>query len=477
MGRFLLAAAAALFAFPAVAFDTHSRLLLLQTIDRPVLDLDFTRMTTLDPRITFSRASNSTGLNCASPQLVVTLSTDVPVLGVCDNNGRSLGWSNWTASTIQNKWSRDLTQSGTWVKVNTTAALNQTGVDGAANSATLVSASGANGTILQPLPAGAINRILSADVKRVVGNGPVSMTMDGGATWSLITASINSLTYTRVPPDGMAQTVLNPSFGFKLDVSGDAIAVDYVQLESDVNSSLVAPTPRVLTTNGGNIVRASDVASINLSSIPGLNLDDFTVVYKVVTPKWFGAVPQGSNKGVIQFDNGTDGESLTSYMQANAPIDLNNNDYVWLGRHGGNIVTSKVRCASTEGQIGFLTPVVAGSFGTVSVGYNINTGIGISCNNGAGSGNMIEVFFTPIGLASHALTRLLIGATGNNSTPMNGYIQRLQIYNGRRRGGALTSIQAALQPGTPYLSPVYLQLDAGGFILYETGSNIQCNKC
>jgi hypothetical protein len=457
----------------ASAWDTRVMQRLTEAQDRPVLDLDFTRMSTLDPRITFSRASPSTGISCVTGQLV-TFAANQPAIGVCDERGQPLGLSVWVASNIVNQWARDLTQSQ-WVKAGVTAALSQAGVDGVANSASLVTATAPSGTVLQSvINASAINRILTADVKRVTGGGQVWMTQDGGKNWSEITAWINSAGWSRVPPQGLVQTTLNPSFGFKLSTSGDAIAVDYVNLENDQNSTLVAPSPRVLTTTTQNVIRNSDLPALSLAKVPGLDTDHFTIMYRVVTPIWYGILTQGAAKDIVQLDDGSDaGFAMLGYLQANSVPDPRNNDYVWLV-YGGN---TKVRCSYVPtATLNTLVQIYPRAFGVMAGGYDINSGIGNACNNATGIGTAPETKITQdAARPSHTLARLLIGQQTTLISAMNGYIQRLQIYNGRRTSGALMAMTARLNAGSPTVTPGKLQLEADGVLTYESGSPVQCN--
>ncbi len=119
---------------------------------------------------------------------------------------------------------RDLTQSG-WIKTNSTAAKTQTGIKSDANTASLLTATANDATAFYPVTLAAAVRTFSAFVKRVAGTGAVSITRDGGTTYTDITSQINSSTWTRVT---LTSTVTDPSIGFKLAVSGDAIAIDAV---------------------------------------------------------------------------------------------------------------------------------------------------------------------------------------------------------------------------------------------------------
>ena len=85
-------------------------------------------------------------------------------------------------------YSNDLTNAA-WTKTNITAALNQTGADGVANSASSITASAANGTVLQSITLASSQRIQSALVKRITGTGVINMTTDGGTTWVAVTTA------------------------------------------------------------------------------------------------------------------------------------------------------------------------------------------------------------------------------------------------------------------------------------------------
>jgi hypothetical protein len=119
---------------------------------------------------------------------------------------------------------RTLNTAG-WAITNGTRSVNQTGIDGSANSCTLFTASSANATLLYAVTQAAATRTFSAFVKRTTGIGRVWITRNGGTTRQDITALINTETFTRV---SMATSVLNPSLGFIIETSGDAIAIDAV---------------------------------------------------------------------------------------------------------------------------------------------------------------------------------------------------------------------------------------------------------
>jgi len=152
-----------------------------------------------------------------------------------------LGFRREAAATNNLLHSRDLSNAAWSTKTNITAAKTATGLDGIANTATTLTATAADAVILQPITLASAARCASAYVKRRTGTGTISFTQDGGSTWTDITAQINSSTWSRVQ---ITATLANPSVGFKIGTSGDAIDVDCVQNEAGA----VATSPIVTTT-------------------------------------------------------------------------------------------------------------------------------------------------------------------------------------------------------------------------------------
>lgn len=157
-------------------------------------------------------------------------------------------------------WNRDLT-NGVWTASSCTVAKDQTGNDGTVNGASSLTAVGANATVLQSITLASSARFQSAWVKRLNGSGTINMTMDNGSTW---TAIVPTGTWTKliIP----TQTMANPTVGFRIVTSGDAIAVDFVQNE---NSGLFSSSPIPTTTVG--VTRAADAIQILLSAIAGFS--------------------------------------------------------------------------------------------------------------------------------------------------------------------------------------------------------------
>jgi hypothetical protein len=206
-----------------------------------------------------------------------------------------LGFRREAAATNNLLHSRDLSNAAWSTKTNITAAKTATGLDGIANTATTLTATAADAIILQPITLASAARCSSAYVKRRTGTGTISFTQDGGSTWTDITAQINGSTWSRVQ---ITSTLANPSVGFKISTSGDAIDVDCVQNEAGA----VATSPIVTTTT--TVTRNAEALSYQTAS----NID-FAVgtIYCEVR-----STPTGSNRNAVAPGNSSCNASNSS---------------------------------------------------------------------------------------------------------------------------------------------------------------------
>lgn len=197
-------------------------------------------------------------------------------------------------------WCRDLTNAA-WTKSNVTAALDQVGADGAANSASSITATAGNGTVLQAITLASSARFQSAFVKRLTGSGAVQMTTDNGSTWTaiILTSSYQQLS---IP----TQTLANPTVGFRLVTSGDAIAVDFVQNENGATG----PTTPILTTTG-SATRQADV--IQSTRFDWFNLAGSTMVARFRKP-----FQSAGYETVFAWSDGTTGERVQMDVKGGA---------------------------------------------------------------------------------------------------------------------------------------------------------------
>ena len=253
-----------------------------------------------------------------------------------------------------------------------------TGISGSANSATTLTASATDATILQSVTLGSAARCGSVYVKRRTGTGTISFTIDGGASWTDITPLINSSTYTRVQ---ITATLTNPSVGFKIGTSGDAIDVDCVQLES----GSLATSPIVTTTVA--VTRNADSLTYQTS---GNFSDTVGTAYVEVMPLSYsggaiGSATNGlllstSNSGATAFDGTNAANGPTGTTDASEKLALN-----WTG--------TAMKVASSG---------VVGTAGTYDGAMGLsNIGIGVGAN-----GNFRNAAVYPYALSDSDMVKI-----------------------------------------------------------------------
>lgn len=123
-----------------------------------------------------------------------------------------------------------------WVKSNLT------------QSSGTLTATAANGTLLQTVTSTSQAHTFSIQIKRKTGTGDIAITLDNGVTWTTktITASWAKFEVT--------QTLANPVFGIRIATSGDEIDVRYGQLESaSFSSSVILTTSASVTRNADSL--------------------------------------------------------------------------------------------------------------------------------------------------------------------------------------------------------------------------------
>ena len=150
-----------------------------------------------------------------------------------------LGAQFWEASTNLVTATNDLT-NGAWTKTNVTVARNAIGPDLVVNSASTITATANNGTVSQAITATSSNIQASWMLRRLTGSGAVSLSIDGGATYTALslTASWQQLS---IPQ----QTLANPTIVLKLATNGDAVQAYCSQVEAGLLQTLgpTAPMP------------------------------------------------------------------------------------------------------------------------------------------------------------------------------------------------------------------------------------------
>lgn len=279
---------------------------------------------------------------------------------------------------------RDLTHSR-WVKTSCTAALNQTGIDGGTNTASSLTATAGNATCLQVTSASGA-RYQSAYVKRLTGSGVINMTMDGGTTWTPVTVT-SSWTRVEIP----TAIVTNPSVGFRLVTSGDAIAVDCVQNENGAFA-----TSAMITTTA-TFARAADVATMtgtNFSSWYNQSAGTFIAEFDVLAAS--------GTRGILAADNNTTAEMIQLYGSGTDPkVTITDNSVVQADLDVGTIA------ANTTYKLG--------------VSYALND-IAACLNGGTVGTDTAATLPTP--------TQLRIGTeSATAANILDGHVRRVQFFN------------------------------------------------
>jgi hypothetical protein len=165
------------------------------------------------------------------------------------------------------RYSRDLTKA-VWSKVNVAATLTATGVDAVAGSATTLLAIDSNATVSQSIQLASGQRNLSVFLRRRTGKGAVSISYDGGTKWMPCKLSQN---FTRCSTG--IDNLIDPRVSIRIDTAGDAIDVDFVQLEGQR-----WPTSPILTRDQAPIKRNADIVSIVGNAVTPLNSGAFSMI-------------------------------------------------------------------------------------------------------------------------------------------------------------------------------------------------------
>ena len=202
--------------------------------DGSTLSLDFTAMSSLDSRFTFSRSTNPTpGASfIGSNGLVQYAGTNVPRFDYDPTTLAPRGLLIEGTSTNLVTQSEAFTVGvGNWTDTNITRdGTLRTSPDGTAN-ALRITASAANATIIRSSAIGTSTaRTFSIWLRRVTGTGNIDYTQNNGTNWNTqpITSSWVRYTFTHTA---------NHQVGIRIVTNGDAIELWGAQLEDGSGAS------------------------------------------------------------------------------------------------------------------------------------------------------------------------------------------------------------------------------------------------
>ncbi len=178
-----------------------------------------------------------------------------------------------SATTRLNAEPRDLDDSVEWSIASATIARDAVGLDGAANTASTLTATGANGSATDAITAGVDDYTTQFWVKRKTGVGTVEITNDNFVGTVDITGLINSSTFTKV---SITSNVTNPTIGIRCVTSGDAVIIDFVGIEQ----GKIAKSPVFETVTVRNAATA-----LNFNDTSWLTPDGGIIQLKVSLPR------------------------------------------------------------------------------------------------------------------------------------------------------------------------------------------------
>lgn len=215
---------------------------------------------------------------------------------------------------------RDLTNAA-WTKTSCTAAKNALGIDGVSNTATTLTATGANATCTQAITSASAKRAVSVWLKRGSGTGDIQITADG-STYTTVTLTSNFQEF-RIP----IATITDPVIGIKIVTSGNIVIVDYFECKTDNYS-----TPNPVGT--GTV--AADVITFPMPA------------YNTVLGNWLyfrGTVyPNGVAQSLVCMDLG----ATTTRVQLG--IDTSNLIHLWVSNGGSTVVDMALPEVVVSGQ-------------------------------------------------------------------------------------------------------------------------------
>lgn len=363
------------------------------TDPRPVLRADFT-LGAVPSWLTFARSGAA--YYFGSNGLLQSAASGVPrfdyAAGVCR------GLLLEPDATNQLLHCRDLTQAA-WSATTTTRAKTATGIDGAANSATTLTATGATATVTQAYNITANNYVLSFYARRVSGSGNVKPIINGAAGSAIAITS----TWTRFS----TTTFTNISTaGVQIATSGDVIEIDFVQLELGID-----PTSPILTTSA-SASRGTDTLTNTLATAGASSI---VAAGSLMVKGALSSRPQASNQIGIGIRNST-------------------NNFVGAYIPSTGVMTARmVNAGTTQADLTAAT-LTPGSAIAVAMSWATND-VRSSTSGGTAQADTSATVPT--------LTEFSLGSYNHNGVEGGLWLQELALYAGTRVNADLVSLSGA----------------------------------
>lgn len=320
---------------------------------------------------TFTRATSAT---CWGPTgLLLTVGPGVARSTYSELTGALyLGYLCEEARTNNVLQNRDFAQAA-WVMTTMTPLKDQVGIDGVANSASSLLATGANALAAQAIVLAAINRPFSIYVKRLIGNGNIDLSQDGvGFTTQAVA---NDGLYHRV---FLVASQLNPILTIRLGTNADKIAVDYVGLEDSAGLARTFPLSPIATTvaavtrnadilsypGAGNVNTATGAAYAEVTIASGAGTQQGAVLYSGVGGRPLEKAAGGAPTTMSSFDgtNNPNKAGITDYSLG-VPVKIASAWGTALSVTGSGLAVATTAFDGTMGDGTTLTPGMSNASG------------------------------------------------------------------------------------------------------------------
>lgn len=356
----------------------------------PALVLDFLTTTSLDSRVTFTRSSTATFVG--SNGLIQTAAIDGPRFDYDPVTLAAKGLLIETQRVNLLTYSNNLTET-VWVKTNCSAAMTATGPDGAANSATTLTSSAANATVLQSITSASAARATTCYIKRRTGTGTIEMTQNNGTTWASVSVT-SSWARVSIP----SATVTNPVIGLRIVTSGDAIDVALFQCETGAFATSAIPTL------ASQVTRSADVATMT-----GTNFSS-----------WYN-----QSEGTFVASADTVNTSTASVIM----VGTDDNNRVQIGHTGSTDAIFRIANAGTAANP---ANIVASKLGfKAALAYK-------QSDAAASVGASAVTTSSPTSMVAH--TAAYLGSNSVGGLFLNGHIRSLAYYNTRLLNSQLQTL-------------------------------------
>lgn len=225
----------------------------------PVIDLYF-GAGQMPAGVTFARSTTATYITAGG--LLATAAIDEPRYSYSGSTLRGLLLEGEAINKLL--WSRDGTNAA-WSKTTMTTAKTATGVDGVANSATRLTATGASSNIRQtPAAVSSASYVFSVYLRRVSGSGTVNLTMNNFSSVTAVTLTTSWQRFS-IRASGYTGNVI----GIQIVTSGDVIEMDCSQLELGLEPSSVVITTTAEGSRARDVVTFADAGAAGASMSSG----------------------------------------------------------------------------------------------------------------------------------------------------------------------------------------------------------------